>query len=118
MIVMIVPIFYRVWVANTQLIQSMKECKHPKAEALELYHKYAGNKKKYLKRMISYALLFLIGVGIVLVGKDFLPNEGYVFIPLLVAIFVGVLGAASNFNKYSVSNEYVKALQIGYPEID
>lgn len=112
-----IPIFYWIWVADSTLIQSMKEHQIPETEALELHRKYVENKKKYLKRMMIYALIFLIDVSIFLVGGEFLPNEAYVFIPILVVLFVGVLGAISSFNKYSVSSEYVKAVQTGYPQI-
>lgn len=114
---MSIPIFYWIWVTNPQLIQSMQEGKLPETEALELCHKYVKNKKKYLRRMMIYALIFLISVGVILIGQDLLPNEAYVFIPLLAALFIGALGACFSFNKYSVSGEYVKALQKGYPQI-
>lgn len=114
---MSIPILYWIWVTDPKLIQAMKESKLSQTEAMELCGKYAGNKKKYFKRMMIYASILLIAIVIVLVGKDFLPNEGYVFIPLLIAIFVGAFGGIFSFNKYNVSNEYVKALQIGYPNI-
>lgn len=112
-----IPIFYWIWVTDPQLIQSMKESKLPETEALALCDKYTGNQKKYLKRIMIFALIFLMSVGVVLLGEDFIPNEAYVFIPLLVALFVGVFGAISSFNKYSVSGEYLKALQKGYPKM-
>lgn len=112
-----IPIFYRIWVSDSELIRSMKEGNLPETEALDLYRKYMGSQKKYLKRITIFALIFLIGACAGLFGESFLPNEAYVFIPLLVAIFVGVFGAISGFNKYSVSGEYVRALQEGYPKM-
>lgn len=110
------PMFYFIRVSDSQLIQSMNEGKLPESEALELYGTCVGNQKKYLRQMMIYAFMFLIGVIIILIGEDFLPNEAYVFIPLLAVIFIGVLGATCSLNKYSVSAEYVKALQKGYPK--
>lgn len=73
-----IPIFYRIWVTDSKLIQLMKESALPDTEALELSRKYVGSMKKYFKRMMIYVLIFLIGAGIVLFASDFLPNEAYV----------------------------------------
>lgn len=109
------PIFYWIRVANPELIRSMKKSNLPEPEAVDLYHKNIAVKEKYGKRMMIFAVILLIGASIVLLGEGALPNEGYVYLPLLALIFISVFGMISSFNKYGVSAEYIKALKEGYP---
>lgn len=112
-----IPIFYWIRTANTETLQEMKESRYPEQQAKEEYQKYIGDKKKYLKRIKIFGGIFLFCTLLVILGGDFLPNEGYVFIPILIAIFTGVFGMIFSANNYMVSNQYLTALKEGYPQI-